>query len=34
MPAGFAKDVAELALARVNWNELAEHYAVEEEVEA
>jgi hypothetical protein len=30
MPAGFAKDAAELAFARVDWDELAEHYAVEE----
>jgi hypothetical protein len=30
MPDGFAKDAALTALSHVNWDELAEHYAVEE----
>jgi hypothetical protein len=34
MPDGFAKDAVLTALAEVNWDELAEHYAVEEEEEA
>jgi len=31
MPDGFAKDVASVAFSCVNWDELAAHYAVEEE---
>lgn len=33
MPDGFAKDAALAAFHDVNWDELAEHYAPEEELE-